>query len=116
MRRAWVNEIGSDNEMAMELAELTKKLALLTSKKASIQLVCGFCITYGHGACPCSFVVDLYRGTSQEQVHSMEGHQPRSRNEPMKTCITQSGGIIPTYVGRETQTHLIPKTKWKILF
>lgn len=64
MRRAKVNEIGSKNEMSMQIVELTKQVTLLTSQNVPTQVVCS---TYGNGSSTYPFVFDSHVGLNPKK-------------------------------------------------
>lgn len=112
-RRVEVNEIGSRNEIAMQLAELTKQVTLLSSKKAPTQEVCNIYGTYGHSANIFSFVYYFHAGTSLEQGNTMERYQPKPRNDPYENTynsgqrshpnFSQKGNNNPTFAENHNQ-------------
>ena len=72
-KRVIVNEVQNNNEMATQLTELIRQVALLNSCTQSSNEACGLCGVFGHRANMCPH--NLYE---LEQVNFMNANQPRS--------------------------------------
>ena len=90
-RRVRVNEVQTNNEMATQLIELTRQVALLNSHTQPSNEIYGSCDVIGHRANICPH--NLYE---LEQINLMNANQPRPPLIHSLTLITLGERVIQT--------------------
>lgn len=111
-----MNEIDFGNEITIQLTELTKKVILFTFKNALAQELYKVCSIYVHRVNTYYFVIDSYAGTSQKQVNSMEGYQPRPRNDSYANTYNLGWKNHPNFSWKGKIILSMPKTKYHITY
>ena len=115
-RRAGVHEVNTNQEMAMQIAELTKQVKLLAaggSRNVPNQEVCGICGIFGHGANVCSAVFDSC-ADEEEQVNALEGFQPRVRNDPFSNTYNPGWRNHPNFSWKNNNQQQQPQPQYQL--
>lgn len=99
VRRAGVHEIDSNTEIQIQLAQLTKQVALLSTQNTSNKEQCGLCNTLGHGTDACQYQGEVNVGP--EEVNALGGFQPRQRYEPNMNTYNPGWRNHPNFSWRQ---------------
>ncbi|KAI5335268.1 hypothetical protein L3X38_025401 [Prunus dulcis] len=80
-KRVGVYEMSSNNDLALQVASLEKKLDSMLNMVPKIAEVCAICNILGHPTYQCS-ASEAYPEFVQEQVNLMNSYNQRPRNDP----------------------------------
>ncbi|CAL8988374.1 unnamed protein product, partial [Prunus brigantina] len=80
-KRVGMYEISSNNDLALQVASLEKKLDSMLNMVPKIAEVCAICNIPGHPTYQCS-ASEAYPEFVQEQVNLMNSYNQRPRNDP----------------------------------
>ncbi|KAL5810441.1 hypothetical protein ACOSQ4_027009 [Xanthoceras sorbifolium] len=98
-KQAGVQEINSNKELALQVADLTKQLrTIINAQGHQVDQACAICGEYDHtlNNCPSGAT---YPEFIQKQAQAFKNYQSRARNDPFRTHITRVGGIIQIFPG-----------------
>ncbi|CAL9005428.1 unnamed protein product, partial [Prunus brigantina] len=95
-KRAGVYEMSSNNDLALQVASLEKKLDSMLNMAPKIAEVCSICNIPGHPTYQCS-ASEAYPEFVQEQVNLMNSYNQRPRNDPFSNTYNPGWRDHPNF-------------------
>ncbi|CAL9024880.1 unnamed protein product, partial [Prunus brigantina] len=95
-KRVGMYEISSNNDLALQVASLEKKLDSMLNMVPKIAEVCAICNIPGHPTYQCS-ASEAYPEFVQEQVNLMNSYNQRPRNDPFSNTYNPGWRDHPNF-------------------